>query len=323
VTEAPNHFPLGIGPGRYKSGINYLKQMQADIPNENDLKIPADSNAQYQVYLLESGPLSILTLFVFFIFMLVHAWKKEATNEKFLALILVLALAMTGIFSVIFSKGIGIFAGALLALISTKKFSQNEKVLYPLCTLFASLMFFVLFATNKGTYTKRSYQSSYNTWFVKDILHKPVPSVIKKLEIIRFDTLDTPSKRIIIEAESATSIVPHFQIVPANNTSGNRVLEAPNDRGKGVGRAEYEIDVPEDGDYTLFARVWWEDGCSNSLAIEIGDVPKVLLSNELFKKWQQIESVKPVQLKKGKFTLTLYPVEDGIKIDYFGLIPLK
>ncbi|NQZ67519.1 MAG: hypothetical protein HRT89_05565, partial [Lentisphaeria bacterium] len=37
VTEAPNHFPLGIGPGRYKSGINYLKQMQADIPHENDL----------------------------------------------------------------------------------------------------------------------------------------------------------------------------------------------------------------------------------------------------------------------------------------------
>ena len=63
--------------------------------------------------------------------MLIHSWKKEDANEKYLALLLVLALGMTAIFSVIFSKGIGIFAGALLALISAKKFSQNEKVLYP------------------------------------------------------------------------------------------------------------------------------------------------------------------------------------------------
>ena len=114
-----------------------------------------------------------------------------------------------------------------------------------------------------------------------------------------------------------------FKIVPANDASGDLAVESPNDSGKGVGHAVYEVDIPQHGAYRLMARVWWEDGCSNSLGIQVSGQPQVVLADEIFNRWHNIEAAQPVKLKAGKCKITLVPVEDGIKIDHFSLVPVK
>lgn len=320
--KAPAYFPLGIGPGSYKKGINYLKKTQPLLPHKDDLKIPQDSNSQYQIFLVESGIIAVLAFFGLLIFLWYLAWKKEDYNDKCLSFILVFALGFSSLFCVVFSKGIGIFAGAILALCSAKRFSENEKTLYPAIAVMASLMFALIFLLTGKSFDNNFHQSPYNCFLVKTLTDLPHATERQHLKIIASDKNADEPTVITIEAEDAKEVKRNFKIVPANDSSGDRIIESPNDSGKGVGKAVYEIKIPEDGQYRLFARVWWEDGCSNSMAVKIDDLPKVVLANEIFKRWQVIEAVKPISLPKGKCKLTIIPLEDGIKIDTLGLILL-
>ncbi len=320
--KAPAHFPLGIGPGRYKEGINHLRRMQPLTPHERDLKVPRDSNSQYQIYLVESGPLSVAMLLACFGYLVYVSLKMEDGRERYLRLALVFSLGLTALFCIICSRGIGIIAGGLLAVVSAKRFSENERVVYPAAAVFASLMFFTLFVIGGKGYDERHKQSAYNRWVVQRILRMPVLPVNRTLAVISPRRPDSRPETISVEAETASDLQPNFKIVPANDSSGGLVIESPNDSGKGVGRAEYVIEVPEGGAYRLMARVWWEDGCSNSVAVRIGGKPRIVLSDEIFKRWHVIESLKPIELRKGKCTVVLRPLEDGIRIDHFGLVPV-
>ena len=319
--QAPAHFPLGIGPGQYKTGINYLKGQQSLIAHPDDLKIPRDSNAQYQIYFVESGPVVLLLLLVCVGYLLWIAVKSEDRDDRHLRIASLVSLASTALFCVVFSKGIGILAGALLALSSAKRFSENERMLYPVGTVFASLMFFGLFLMGNKGYDPLHHQSAYNRWLLKDVLKRPVATANRTLPIVSTGGPNAKPAIIAVEAETAAVVKPRFEILPANDASGGLVLESPNDAGKGVGSAEYQIDVPTSGAYRFVARVWWEDGCSNSMAVSIAEHPKLTLTDEIFGRWHTVEAAQPVELEKGPCNVTLYPLEDGIKIDYFNLVP--
>jgi hypothetical protein len=321
--KAPAYFPLGIGPGRYKEGINHLRRMQPLTPHESDQKVPRDGNSQYQIYLVESGPLSVAMLLACFGYLVYLSVKMEDGRERRLRLALVSSLGLTALFCIICSRGIGIIAGGLLAVASAKRFSENERVVYPAAAVFASLMFLALFVIGGKGYDDLHKQSAYNRWVVQRILRMPVLPVNRTLAVISPDRPDSRPETISVEAETASDLQPNFKIVPANNSSGDLVIESPNDSGKGVGRAEYVIEVPKSGAYRLMARVWWEDGCSNSVAVRIGGKPRIVLSDEIFKRWHVIESLEPTELRKGECTAVLHPLEDGIKIDYFGLVPVS
>ncbi len=317
--KAPANFPLGIGPGSYKKGINYLKKFQPSVPHEADMKIPKDSNSQYQIYLVESGIFSLLSFLAYLLYLFVVSLKTENRNDRYLSLILVSALGVTALFCVVFSRGIGIFAGGLLAVVSSRRFSENEKSLYPAIIVFASLMFLIIFLIAGTRFDNPHHQSPYNLFLLREITNMPMD---QKLKTIVLNKSADQKTTIIIEAENALDLQPNFIVVPANDSSGDHVIEIPKDSGKGIGTAEYELDIPESGMYKLFARVWWEDGCSNSIAVEIGNLPRIVLSNELFKKWQLIESVVPIALDKGKCRLKIINLEDGVKIDFLGLVPV-
>lgn len=85
--NAPAHFPLGIGPGQYKEGINYLKGMQSLTPHRRDLKIPRDSNSQYQIYLVESGPLAVAGLIACLFYLVGVSLKTEDRDDRYLRLL--------------------------------------------------------------------------------------------------------------------------------------------------------------------------------------------------------------------------------------------
>jgi hypothetical protein len=329
-TKAPAHFPLGVGPGRYKEGINHLRRRQPLTPHERDLKVPKGANSQYQIYLVESGPLSVAMLLALFGWLVHGSLKLEDDREKWLRLAVVISLGLAALFCVVCSRGIGIIAGALVAVASAKHFSENERVLYPAGAVLASITFFALFMKGgmmggKG-YDDLHMQSAYNRWVAGSVLGMPLPPANRTLAVISPEASpDGPGSRpkaVTVEAETAAEIEPNFKIVPANDSSGDLVVESPNDSGKGVGFARYEIDVPEGGAYRLTARVWWEDGCSNSVAVMIAGQSRIVLSDEVFKRWHVIESLKPVELRKGKRKVVLHPLEDGIRIDYFSLVPV-
>jgi hypothetical protein len=324
--KAPAHFPLGVGPGRYKEGINHLRKMQPRTPHERDLKVPRGANSQYQIYLVESGPLAVAMLVGLFVLLVRGALKQEDEREKFLRIAVVISLALAALFGVVCSRGIGIITGALLAVASAKRFSENERVLYPAGAVLATVTFFALFLFGGKGYDDLHKQSAWNRWVAGSVLGMPLAPVNRTLAIISPDGSPggaaSGPKAVTVEAESAVEIEPNFKVVPANDASGDLVLESPNDSGKGVGLASYEVDVPRSGAYRLLFRVWWADGCSNSLAVDIRGRPSVVLSDEIFKRWHVVESFKPVMLERGKCAVTLRPLEDGIRIDYFGLVPV-
>ncbi|MGI6496319.1 MAG: hypothetical protein ACOX5G_09580 [Kiritimatiellia bacterium] len=144
-----------------------------------------------------------------------------------------------------------------------------------------------------------------------------------------------PAARVCVEAETAAVIEEPFYKVTADavpdgtsfvkGASGDSYLEIPEGRGNPpkveTGRAELVVDVPRDGAYLLWARVWWEGECGNSLRIQVdGGAPFLFGEDGTFQSWHWVKypvarTAKPLQLKKGPCTLVFLNNEDGVRID--------
>jgi len=139
------------------------------------------------------------------------------------------------------------------------------------------------------------------------------------------------SGKIVLEAESATSVKPHFLIKSTRSTkvSGGKYLDIP-DKSCGEhkedvrGTASYTIHVKETGAYKLWLRVWWLDGCGNSVWVQIDGRPQasgkekglVIGEDGTYKRWGWRTAKKfKFRLKAGDHKLVLYVREDGPRID--------
>ncbi len=139
--------------------------------------------------------------------------------------------------------------------------------------------------------------------------------------------------RICFEAESAIEIEAPMRLVrqdapPAAGevvpgASGGAYLEIPAGSGNppevNAGKAVYEIDIPQDGYYHLWARVYWEDECSNSFSLQIDDGPRFAFGQTMtFKTWHWVRSpprLGVMNLTRGRHRLTVHNREDGVRID--------
>ena len=88
-----------------------------------------------------------------------------------------------------------------------------------------------------------------------------------------------------------------------------------------AGKAVFSFEVPEDGQFTLWCRVWWEGECSNSFTVTVDDQPGFLFGeNATYKVWHWVKypvsrTTAPVRLTKGRHTLTFHNREDGVRLD--------
>lgn len=148
---------------------------------------------------------------------------------------------------------------------------------------------------------------------------------------------------LVIEAEAATSTEEPLVVVAEGNVppgseyipgaSGGRYVEIPEKAGNPPhltkGHARYEIDLPADGEYILWGRVWWEGECSNSFTVQIDDTPPFLFGeNATYKTWMWVKypvarMTPPIKLKKGRHVLEFGNREDGVRLDQFLLSPSK
>ena len=345
---APLVFPLGAGLGQYKSAINHLRQVQPQQPHPEDTKIPRDSNSQYLLTLVEAGLLASGMLLL----MLLLAWWRtgrlarayrtdDATiHEAWYGLQgALLAVLLAGLFTTILGRGIGLWTGALLGLSyaqvapllpgSWQGHYLNRLTLPAFLAVAAILMLGVgmpLLAQAgdpRGPWNRRL---ATELWGAAAEAEPAPPPAVKTsahtasgLAIVTM-TAETPVvPRVRQEAETTLTLSAPLRAVAANDASNHQVLLIPNESGKAVGEASYTLDLPKAGIWRLRARVWWEDGCSNSVAFVLGDQPPDLLSSELFLTWHELSARLAHPLPAGPVKVILRNVEDGIRVDWFEL----
>jgi len=129
----------------------------------------------------------------------------------------------------------------------------------------------------------------------------------------------TPARETVrVEAEECSSLQPNFRKSKANHASGQYVLEIPEGSGKGLGQVKYVVDVPETGWYIITARVFWTDGCSNSLGFVVNG-QNFLLASDVFNQWHELSSQRAVELSKGTHEVVVRNTEDGVRLDWWSL----
>ncbi len=142
---------------------------------------------------------------------------------------------------------------------------------------------------------------------------------------------------ICLEAETAKMIeAPMVKVeaaaVPKGVTlvkgaSAGAYLEIPEGKGNPpkvtTGKAVYEIDIPADGEYVLWARVYWDGECSNSFGVKVGENKAFSFGQDAtYKTWHWVRSprrLKQLRFKKGKTVITFENREDGVRVDQIAL----
>jgi len=132
--------------------------------------------------------------------------------------------------------------------------------------------------------------------------------------------------KVCFEAETFKAIEPPMT-VKTNGCDGasGAFLEIAEGVGNppklNSGKAEYEVEIPEDGAYILWARVEWNGECSNSFTVMIDGRPPILFGEDMtFHTWHWVKypvsrMAKPITLEAGKHKITFANREDGVRID--------
>ena len=139
---------------------------------------------------------------------------------------------------------------------------------------------------------------------------------------------------ICFEAESPHTVTsPLGRAHAADNTASaplRRIEDASADSYLGVpqgagkppkvnGRATFVFPVQKEGRYFLWARVWWLDGCGNSLGMHLDDNPAFTFGQDgTYQRWHWFKApgnLQQLKLSPGLHTLTISNREDGAYID--------
>jgi hypothetical protein len=132
-----------------------------------------------------------------------------------------------------------------------------------------------------------------------------------------------PATRITMvwEAEGFAAIIPPMEVVQnAKGASGSTFVRLPLGagqgwRGEGIGEVSYRVELPSRGDYLLWARTLWQDGCTNAFYMRVADGPQTILGNDaIFGAWHWVRS-SPLRLSEGMNYITIANHSDGTALD--------
>jgi len=132
--------------------------------------------------------------------------------------------------------------------------------------------------------------------------------------------------RVCFPAVSAGTVEAPVAVV-SNGIAGasGPYLEIPEGAGnppkRAEGKAVFTVDIPAEAEYTLWARVYWDDECSNSFTVAVDDQPGFVFGEDAsYKVWHWVKfpvsrTAKPIRLTQGKHTVTFHNREDGVCLD--------
>lgn len=322
--KAPRYFPLGGGLGRYKETINELKQYQPHVPHPEDRTVPKDGNNQYVLTAVEAGiPAAIALLFLFVVNLSGRAIRADTDPDfQFARRTAMLGVLLAGVACVLVSRGSCIWVGALIGLANGARplprwYARLTRLALPAAAIAGAAL--TMMWCNRQLIPLGGVSTANRE--VRRVLYGETGLAGLGFRIVQLrDEVgrDEPEDVIEIEAETFTEATPPFIVIRDNGASGGHATAIPQDEGKGTGQAVYKIDIPIDGFYLLSARVYWLDGCSNSLLFEAGN-RRMLLASDIFGRWHTLETKQPVRLGRGSATIVVHNVEDGVRYDTIGL----
>ncbi|HOX08726.1 MAG TPA: hypothetical protein PK280_20190 [Planctomycetota bacterium] len=102
--------------------------------------------------------------------------------------------------------------------------------------------------------------------------------------------------RIVVEAEAATDVQPHFKVLEDSEASGGKSLTVPSkgcngehhqhiakeetDPERTKGSAELAFRAEKDGEYILWIRKWWCCSCGDSFTLQLDDGKPFVFGND-------------------------------------------
>lgn len=290
---------VGHGLGQYRKTIGrYLKR----FPDSDDNRVIPDTNSIYAVLAVEAGmPACVLLIII----LASAVWRglrgNSWMNRELTAA--TCALVVAGLFTVPVARGTGILVGSILGMTvaaSEATVSSRFREWVPRCSVFA-LCFCLCLGAGLQLQSGRGERGSGLTVIT------PPPQAVSEYRLIEAeDLLGEPTRPLVV--------------TNANDASGNLALSIPLGAGKGKGEAEYAIAGLSRGTYTVWARALWYDGCANSIGCIVGG-QEMVISDEIFKRWHWVPSVRTIELGSGNKKLRLCNTEDGIMVDQLILSP--
>ena len=152
--------------------------------------------------------------------------------------------------------------------------------------------------------------------------------VLSVVTILGVAFAQTPTRyRIVVEAEHHNAIKASCAEVNGDSTASNggyiwypikrphATSENPAVKGDG-GYALYKVKIPAKGQYYVWVRGWWQDGCGNSwfLVVDDGD-PQTEGQDATYQTWKWRKASQAYTLSAGVHTFKLQDREDGARID--------
>jgi hypothetical protein len=131
-------------------------------------------------------------------------------------------------------------------------------------------------------------------------------------------TMPTEMPRVLVEAEAATDVQPHFKVIDDSEASGGKCLTLPSkgcngqhhqhiapketDPERTKGSAELAFSVETAGDYYLWIRRWWCCSCGDSFSLQLDEGKPFVFGNDgtttqNWHWWRHQEAVEPVKFK--------------------------
>jgi len=132
--------------------------------------------------------------------------------------------------------------------------------------------------------------------------------------------------RIVVEAEHHSSIQASMHVVSGDsNVSNGKYVEYPlkrphatseNPAVKGDGGyATYKVKIPATGQYTMWIRRWWQDGCGNSFFLSVDGGSPQTIQDATYQTWKWTKATQAYSLSAGTHTFKLQNREDGARCD--------
>lgn len=335
--NAPLRVPFGGGPGHYRGTINDLRLYRGDRIHPADMRVLEDGNSQYAVILVENGLPALLVLLAGFVIAALrllrtkHADAEDANIDHLPLFCSLTGLAGCGLFGLSFSQGIGIISGAILGMSMmpigtakvaqvsddrTRSFAGWRPAILAGAISAALIIGGVLLASSDRTAEK----SPANRILAGFLTHGNQRGGSPLTVVSAKDTFSgqTEFGTIHVQAEACSRIDSPFRRITEPDAEGGACLEIADLTGKGTGSVSYTIDVAAAGRYRFSARVYWQDGCGNSVAFANG-TSQILVASDVYGRWHLLESPKTIEFEAGPQTVSLINIEDGVRIDSWTL----
>ncbi|RMD80928.1 MAG: hypothetical protein D6820_05955 [Lentisphaerae bacterium] len=335
LPAAIEFYPIGAGPGRYLHTIRFITNNTIPpvlYPREN--KIPLSSNSTWQILGVEHG---IPGLLAFCMLLGSCLWARQPCR-KVLPLIGNIIIAAS--FSHLFQRGLNIVTWTVvvhlcvpaITVLRIERVNRLPRVILPLLVpviliLIALITVLRLPPSRDSYFNAITRRITFCPPFSEPVAATPPQrSITQQPDSAAPIVLDLTahanqqSEYLHHEAEDYASITPPFTL-HSDNIHKVTSLHIPEHAGKNRGQATYLLDIPQSGDYLFQAKVWWNDGCGNSLRVTIGPYDFKIM-DETYACWHVVSAFRPLRLKAGKAVLRLHGIEDGIRIDWFRLKPL-